>query len=61
MCWRPGPFKGFFGIIWIFILCILICYQSIISFFFPVPFNLIILFAEILLLFWILWRIIWPY
>ena len=61
MCGKPGPFNGFFGIIGIFILCILISYQVIITFIFPFRFNLFILFVEIFLLFWILWRIIWPY
>lgn len=61
MCGRPGPFKGFFGIMGIFILCILISYQVILTFILPFRFNLLILLIEVMLLFWILWRIIWPY
>jgi len=61
MCSKGGPFKGFFGIIGIFILCILISYQVILTFFLPIRINLLILFIEICLLFYILWRIIWPY
>lgn len=61
MCGRPGPFKGFFEIMWIFILCVLISYQVILTFILPFRFNLFILLIEVMLLFFILWRIIWPY
>lgn len=61
MCGKPNPFNGFFGIIGIFILCVLITYQLILTFFVPFRFNLLILFIEICLLFFILYKIIWPY
>lgn len=61
MCPRPGPFKGLFGVLSIFILCGLIFYQLIITLILPFRFNLIILLIEVFLLFYILWRIIWPY
>jgi len=61
MCPRPGPFKGFFGVLAIFILCGLIFYQALLTFLLPFRFNLLILLIEIFILFYILWRIVWPY
>ena len=54
-------FKGFWSFIWFLILCTLIFYQLIITFFFPLRWNICILLIEIFLLFFILYRIIWPY
>lgn len=54
-----GP--SIFTFIWIGILSVLIFYQVIITLILPFRFNIFILFIEILLLFCILARIVWPY
>lgn len=52
------PKKGWL-ILLVIILSILIIYQAIITIIIPFRFNVFILLCEILLLFYILWRIIW--
>ena len=49
-------FKGFWSFIWFLILCTLIFYQLIITFFFPLRWNICILLIEIFLLFFILYH-----
>ena len=56
-----GFFKGFFSIISVLILACLIFYQTIITLILPFRFNIFILLIEVVLLFFILYRIIWPY
>ena len=58
---NKGFFNGFFSIISVFILSCLIFYQTIITLILPFRFNIFILLIEIFLLFFILYRIIWPY
>jgi len=52
---------GLFSIFAILLLGCLIFYQVIITLILPLRFNLFILLIEIFLLFFILYRIIWPY
>lgn len=52
---------GFFTIIAIFVLCVLIFYQLIITLFLPLRVNIFILLVEIFLLTFLLYRVIWPY
>jgi len=52
---------GFFSVIAIFILSILIFYQTIITLILPFRFNVFILLIEVSLLFFFICRIIWPY
>lgn len=61
MCPNHNFFRGAWAFIWFLILCTLIFYQLIITFFFPFRWNILILLTEIFLLFFILFRIIWPY
>jgi len=51
---------GFFTVLAIFGLSILIFYQVIITLILPIRFNLFILLIEISLLFFLLFRIIYP-
>ena len=53
-------FRGFFSIFWVLILSCLIFYQTIITLILPFRFNVLILLIEVGLLFFILFRIIWP-
>ena len=55
-----GPGGGFFTILAIFCLCILILYQIIITLILPFRFNIFILLVEVFILFWLLIRIIYP-
>ena len=55
-----GPGGGFFTILAIFCLCILILYQIIITLILPFRFNIFILLVEVFILFWLLFRIIYP-
>ena len=55
-----GPGGGFFTILAIFSLCILILYQIIITLILPFRFNIFILLVEVFILFWLLFRIIYP-
>lgn len=54
------PASGLIIII-LFILGVLIFYQAIITLILPFRFNIFILWLEILLFFFFLLRIIWPY
>ena len=60
MC-RPPRYNGFFSILGIFILLFLIFYQVIITLIIPIRFNLVVLFIEVILLIFLIYRIIWPY
>lgn len=60
MCPRKKG-SGFFSIIVIIGLSILIFYQVIITLILPLRFNIFILLIEVALLFFFLYRIIWPY
>ena len=55
-----GPRGGFFTILAIFRLCILIFYQIVITLILPFRFNVFILLIEVFILFWLLFRIIYP-
>ncbi len=52
---------GFFTIIAIFCLAILIFYQILITLILPLRFNLFILLIEVFALFYLLFRIIYPH
>jgi len=52
---------GFFTIFAIFILSGLIFYQAIITLILPFRFNIFILFIEISILFFLIYRIVWPH
>lgn len=60
MCPRGNFGGGFFTILAIFCLSILIFYQIIITLILPLRFNLFILLIETFLLFYLLLRIIYP-
>jgi len=61
MCHNRGCGGGLFTIIAIFVLSVLIFYQVIITLILPFRFNIFILFIEVLLLFFLLYRIVWPH
>ena len=63
MCQGPNrnPFKGLSTALWIIILCGLIFYQIILTFIFPFRWHIFILLLEICILFFLLFKIIWPY
>ena len=50
-----------FTVIILFILSILIIYQSIITLILPFRWNIFVLFLELFLFFFFIIRIIWPY
>ncbi len=52
---------GFFSVLAILVLCVLIFYQIILTLILPFRFNIFILLIEISLLIFFLYRIIWPY
>lgn len=56
---KPGP--SVIAILAVIFLAILIFYQTLITLILPFRFNLFILLIEIFILFFILFRIIWPY
>lgn len=60
MC-RPPRGSGIFTVFAIFILLFLIFYQVIITLILPLRFNLFILFIEVMLLIFFIYRVIWPY
>jgi len=60
MCPNRNFGGGFFTVIAIFCLSILIFYQVIITLILPLRFNLFILLIEITLLFYLFFRIIYP-
>ena len=53
-------FNNGFTVIILFILGILIFYQAIITLILPFRWNIFVLFLEIFLFFFLLFRIIWP-
>ena len=57
----PRRKNSFFNVLAIFILCTLIFYQVLITLILPLRFNIFILFLEVLLLLFFLFRIVWPY
>ena len=60
MCPRPNPRGGIFTILAILALSVLIFYQVIITLILPLRFNIFILLIEVSLLFFLLFRIIYP-
>lgn len=61
-CGCGGPRRPYgFNIIAIFLLSVLIFYQALITLILPFRFNIFILWIELALLFFFLFRIIWPY
>ena len=59
---RPGrPRNSFLTLIFIFCLSILIFYQIIITLVLPLRFNIIILLIETFILFFLLFRLLWPF
>ncbi len=60
-CNRPNRGGGFFTVLAILILSVLIFYQVIITLILPFRFNIFILMLEILILLFLLYRIVWPY
>lgn len=61
MCPNPNFGRSFFTILAIFGLSILIFYQVIITLILPIRFNIFILFIEVSLLFFLLFRIVYPH
>lgn len=61
MCPNRNFGGGFFTILAIFALSILIFYQIIITLILPLRFNIFILLIETFLLFFLLFRIIYPH
>lgn len=60
-CNKPNRGGSIFTVLAILILSVLIFYQVIITLILPLRFNLFILLIEVFLLFFLLFRIIWPY
>ena len=60
MCPRNNG-GGLFSVLAIIALSILIFYQVIITLILPLRFNIFILLIEVALLFFFLYRIVWPY
>jgi len=60
MCNNNGFFKGIFSIFTVIILSCLIFYQTIITLILPFRFNIFILLIEVALLFFILFKILFP-
>lgn len=60
MCPRPNPRGGIFTIFAIITLSVLIFYQVILTLILPFRFNIFILLIEVSLLFFLLFRIIYP-
>lgn len=58
---HPNRGGGFFSILAIFALCILIFYQLLITLILPLRFNIFILLLEIFILIFLLYRVIWPH
>lgn len=58
---KPFNCNNGFTVIILFLLGILIFYQSIITLIFPFRFNIFILLIELCLFFFFLIRIIWPH
>lgn len=60
MCPNRNFGGGFFTVLAIFALSILIFYQIIITLILPIRFNIFVLMIEVFLLFFLLFRIIYP-
>lgn len=58
---RPCGGGGIFSVFAILALSVLIFYQVIITLILPLRFNIFILLIEVGLLFFFLYRIVWPY
>lgn len=58
---HKGRGGGFFTILAIFALCILIFYQLIITLILPLRFNIFILLLELFILTFLLYRVVWPH
>lgn len=56
-----GPRYTGFRVLAIFILICLIGYQTLVTLILPFRFNIFILLIEIILLFYFIFRVIWPY
>ena len=61
MCNNRPRIPNFFTILAIIGLSILIFYQTLITVILPLRFNIFILLIEVSILFFLLFRIIWPY
>ncbi len=61
MCNNRPRIPNFFTILAIIGLSILIFYQTLITLILPLRFNIFILLIEVSILFFLLFRIIWPY
>lgn len=60
-CGNHNRGGGFFTILAIFALCILIFYQLLITLILPLRFNIFVLLLEIFILIFLLYRVIWPH
>lgn len=60
---RPpfNPFNGFFLFIAGIVLAIMIFWQTLLVLIFPFRFNVFVLLIELALLFFIIYRVIWPH
>lgn len=56
-----NPFNGFFLFLAALILSCMIFFQTILVLILPLRFNVFILLIEITLLFFIIYRIVWPH
>lgn len=61
MCNNRPRIPNFFTILAIIGLSVLIFYQTLITLILPLRFNIFILLIEVSILFFLLFRIIWPY
>lgn len=61
MCPQRPNNGGIFSVFAIIALSILIFYQVLITLILPLRFNIFILLIEVALLFFFLYRIVWPY
>lgn len=60
-CPPPNRGGGFFTILLILALSVLIFYQIIITLILPLRFNIFVLLIEVSILFFLLFRIVWPH
>lgn len=56
-----NPFNGFFLFLAALVLAVMIFWQAILVLILPLRFNIFILLIELLLLFFIIYRIVWPH
>lgn len=65
MCNNPNGFNNFFGgffwFLFAIVISIMIFWQTLLVLIFPIRFNVFILLVELLLLFFIIYRIVWPH